>query len=198
MSLAAGLFRAHVRRRAGQLGAGSEVHVAQRQAEVGHHGSALFVEQDVGRLDVAVDQAATMGVVQGLGHLGDEGHRFRAGRPGLPQPGPQILAGDELGDHVAEAVGGTAHVVDGHDARVVQGRQHAGLGQVGLDVGRGGDAVAVRHLDGHVALEVVVMGLVDHAEGAGAEPGRDAVAAQVRGQKVRCQETGVRSQRSSA
>ena len=196
--LAAGLFRAHVGRRAGQLGAGAEVHIAQRQAEVCHHGPALFVEQDVGRLDVAVDQAAAVGVVQGFGHLGDEGCRFRAGGPGLPQPGPQILAGDELGNHVAEAVGGPAHVVDGHDARVVQGRQHAGLGQEGLDVGRRGDAVAVRHLDGHVALQVVVVGLVDHAEGAGAEPGRDAVAAQVRGQKVRCQETGVRSQRSSA
>jgi hypothetical protein len=94
-----------------------------------------------------VDQAAAVGVVQGLGHRGHQGRRFRAGGPGLPQPDPQVRAGDELGYHVAEAVGGAAHVVDGHDAGVVQGRQGAGLGQVGLDVGGRGDAVAVRHLD---------------------------------------------------
>jgi hypothetical protein len=175
--LAAGLFRAHVRRSAGELRAGAEVHVAQSHAEVGHHGPALFVEQDVGRLDVAVDQAAAVSVVHGLGHLGDEPRCFRAGEASLFEPRPQILGGEELRDHVTQAVGGAANVVDRDDAGVVQRRQHARLGQEGLDVGRCRDAVAVRDLDGHVAIEVVVVGLVDHAEGAGAKPGGDAVAA---------------------
>jgi hypothetical protein len=61
-----------------------------RQPEVRHHGPALFVEQNVRRLDVAVNQAAAVGVVQGLGHLGNESRRFRAREPALPQSGPQI------------------------------------------------------------------------------------------------------------
>src|SRR5262249_33752297 len=65
-----------------------------------------------------------------------------------------------------------------------QGRQHPGFGQVGLNVGRGRDAMAVRHLDGHVALKVVVMRLVDNAEGAGPESGRDPVAPQASGQRT--------------
>ena len=39
------------------------------QAEVGHPEVALGVEQEIGRLDVAVDDPALMGVVERLGGL---------------------------------------------------------------------------------------------------------------------------------
>ena len=49
------------------------------QAEVGDVGLALGVEQDVGRLQVAVQDAALVGVVDGLGDLGDQ-----------PRGGPRV------------------------------------------------------------------------------------------------------------
>ena len=42
------------------------------QAEVGHPDVAHRVQQEVRRLDVAVQHAAQMGVLQGVGHLGTD------------------------------------------------------------------------------------------------------------------------------
>jgi len=85
--LAAGeLFRTHERGRAQQCVAGQIagqagiVHLGN--AEVGDIGVALLVEQDVGRLDVAVDNPGVVGRVQSAGHLAH-------GRPELrPGDGP--------------------------------------------------------------------------------------------------------------
>ena len=64
---------------------------------------------------------------------------------------------------------------------MAQTSHHAGLGQVPLDVLGRGQAMAVRHLDGHVALQLVVKGLVDNAKTAFAELGDHAVATQATG-----------------
>ena len=81
--------------------------------------------------------------------------------PALPQPLRQVAALDVLGDDVAEAVVGPAHVVDRDDVRVVEPGEDPGLGQVGLDVLGAGDPLGVGHLDRHRAVEVVVVGQVD-------------------------------------
>ena len=74
--LAANLFRRGVAGRAhhgaggfcpGRLGQGP------RQAEVGNRQAPLFVEDEVRRLDVAMDQAAPVGVVKGPGRVGADG-----------------------------------------------------------------------------------------------------------------------------
>src|SRR5579871_866745 len=65
--LAASLLRAHVGGRPGKAGPLTEFLLPQGQPEVGHVGLAAAAEEDVGRLDVAVDQPLGMGVVQCLG-----------------------------------------------------------------------------------------------------------------------------------
>ena len=85
--LAPGLLGAHVGRRPGEPGSLAEVLVLQRQPEVGHERLARGVEQDVGRLDVAVDQAPGVGVVQGLGD-----RRHQLGRLPERRAGPAASA----------------------------------------------------------------------------------------------------------
>ena len=51
------------------------------QAEVGDVRLALLVQQDVRRLEVAVQDAPLVGVLDGLGHLGQQRPRRPAGRP---------------------------------------------------------------------------------------------------------------------
>jgi hypothetical protein len=176
--LAPGLLRTHVRRGAGEAPPGAEVLLAQGQAEVRHHRLALAVNQDVRRLDVAVNQVALMRVVQGLGGQADDLRCLRGSRPALPDSVRQVAAFDELGDDVAQAIVGAAEVVHGYDAGVIEAGQDAGLGQVLLRIGSGADPAAVGHLDGHVAAQVVVVTPVDDTEAAFAQLGRDPIAAQ--------------------
>ncbi len=82
--LAANLLRAHVARRAdGQAGPGHDRGAAEGfgDAEVGQHRAAVFAEQDVLGLDVAVDDVAAVGVVQGAGHGAGDGQASCSGKP---------------------------------------------------------------------------------------------------------------------
>ena len=132
--LAPGLLGAHVGGRPGEPGSLAVVLVLQRQPEVGHAGLPWSVDQDVRGLDVAVDQAPGVGVVQRLGDGRHQLGRLAERRPALPQPLGQVAPLDVLRDDVAEPVVGPAHVVDRDDVRVVEPGEGAGLGQVGLDV----------------------------------------------------------------
>ena len=88
--LAAGLLRTHVGRRPGVAGAVDHVLVPQRQSEVGDERTAGGVEEDVARLDVTVDDAALVGVLERLGDRRDQRRApggARAGRGGSPWPG---------------------------------------------------------------------------------------------------------------
>ena len=71
---------------------------------------------------------------------------------------------------------GAADVVDGHDVRVVEVGDGAGFGQIGLGVFGPGNEPAVRHLDGHEPLQLLVVGQVDAPEAALAQDSLDAVA----------------------
>jgi hypothetical protein len=177
VALAAGLLRAHVGWRAGIAGALAHVLFPQGQAEVGHVRPAGRVQQDVAGLDVAVDDALAVGVVQ---RLGDRGCQFRGhGRRGpvvADQPG-EGAALDEPGHDEAGIFGGAAGVVDGDDVRVVEPGGGAGLGEVDVGVLGAADQPAVRHLDGHAALELVVVGQVDAAEPAFTQQPLDAITA---------------------
>ena len=74
--LAPGLLGAHVGRGADELALLAAIVVPQRQPEVSHPRLALEIDEDVGRLDVAVDQAPGVGMVQCLGDHRDQLGRF--------------------------------------------------------------------------------------------------------------------------
>ena len=83
------------RKRAQQVAGDGQLGVAanQRQAEVGHPQFAASVEKQIGRLDVAVDDAGLMGIFQRFGRLDGEPCRGPAvfiagGRAGGQSAGP--------------------------------------------------------------------------------------------------------------
>ena len=91
------LLGAHVHGRTDQhAGAGKAFLVSgrrsQRDPEVGHNGLAV-VKQDVGGLDVPVDDAATVSVVQGTSHQGCKSHCFVYWQPSFAvEPFSETLA----------------------------------------------------------------------------------------------------------
>ena len=115
------LLRTHVVRRPhGHAGLGELVAsgLADRPGdpEVRHQRVALL-DQDVLRLDVAVDDAVGMGVVQRVGDLAGDLNGVGKGQLLLPvEPGPQRLTLDERHDVVEEA-GGLARVVQRENVR---------------------------------------------------------------------------------
>ena len=126
-------------------------------AEVGDLDGALGGEQHVGRLDVAVHQAAVVGGAQGGGDAGpDLGHPAGLQRPFGPQQLAQVLALDELHDHVVDALVAPP-VVDVHDVDVVEVGGRLGLPPEALDEALVGGVLRVEDLDGHPAVEETVV-----------------------------------------
>ena len=132
-------------------------------------GSPASVTSDVLRLDVAVDDAAGVGVVERLAEVGadlaDLAVAERA-RRGLSRA--RVVAVDQLGDQQRVAVL-LADLVEGDDAGVVEARgglrlahDPPGLGAAGVD-----------RLDRDRPLEAPVPGLVDNAEAAAADSALD-------------------------
>ena len=171
------LLGAHVSGRPGVAGSLTVVLVLQRQPEVGDARLARGVEQDIRGLDVAVDQAPCVGVMEGLGDGRHQLRRFPQRQPPLAYPRGQVAAFDVLRHDVAESVVGPADVVDRDDVRMVEPRERPRLGQVRVHVLRPGDLLGVGHLDGDRSVERVVAGEVDPPETALAEPPDHAVAA---------------------
>ena len=146
------------------------------EAEVGHLGDALAGDEDIARLDVAMDDAAGVGVLEGGADLGDEFER--AGQIELAAMAQMVdvHAVDEFHDQIGIALGGAAVIVDVNDVRVVE-RGH-GLGfafkaDTGVRVGAG---LARQDFDRHAAGEAGVKTLIHRAHAAAAEQAFDFVA----------------------
>jgi hypothetical protein len=120
------LFGRHVRRGTGDAFDARDLRVGdQRDAEVDDAHVGILREHDVRRLDVAMDDATRMGVVQRLGALEhDLDHVVDAQqvvRAAIRRQGARAV--HVLGDDVAAAVF-FAGVVDGQDVRVLQHADH--------------------------------------------------------------------------
>ncbi len=155
------------------------------EAEVGHHRPDLAVhagtEQDVGRLDVAVQDAAHVQGVQPVTHLADHPQRGRrAQRPELEPIGEGALVGvrhDQERPTVVELAG----VVDRHHVRRLDLAQVAPLVDEPLpDVLVRGPVVG-QHLDRDVAVELLVVREPHRGEAAGADAATHRVATEARG-----------------
>ena len=120
------LLGRHVRRRAGDAFDARDFGIGnQRDAEVDDAHVGILREHDVRRLDVAVDHAARMRVVQRLGALEhDLDHVVDAQQVvGPAVRGKRPRAVHVFGDDVAAAVF-FARVVDGQDVRMLQHADH--------------------------------------------------------------------------
>jgi hypothetical protein len=130
-----------------------------------------------------VDHTLLVGVVEGVGDVGDElGRLARRGAAG----GEQVGEGDAF-DEVADEVGRSfphprplsrstgrggqhTHFVHGHDGGVAELGDAAGLAEEAVEVLRlVADVAAARDLDGDGAVELRIAGLEDRAETAVAD-----------------------------
>ena len=128
-------------------------------AEVGHQGMAAL-QQDVLRLDVAMDDLAFVGVVQRFGRLPHDPEGVLDGELVLPdQPVAERLPLDERHDIVKEAVG-HPRVVQAEDVGVLELGGDPDLAQEALGAD-GGRQFRLEHLDGDAAFVLRVPGEVD-------------------------------------
>ena len=167
----AGLLGAHVGRRAHDRAAGRQLDVgldALGQAEVGDVRVTLLVDQDVRRLQVAMEDAAHVGVLDGFGRLDHQGH----GRAEIvPERGEligEVAPLDELHAEIALAVV-LADFVNRDDAGVVEQRDGLGLVLEPAQVGVVGQHAGLDHLEGDGSVEADLPGLVDDAHAAAAQ-----------------------------
>ncbi len=149
-----------------------------------------LLDDDVRRLEVAVDHSALVGVVHSVGDRAKQpqpelelvrGDRRRASRC----PCTEGLAPDQLhGEEVVPVVGVT-RLVDGRDIGVLQPAEGLGLAleETGVDLV---DQVSAAHdLERDASLGVLLLGLVNDAHATLAEHRDDPVAADRRGQRGR-------------
>ena len=165
------LLRRHVRDRADQAAGLGLPEVDQvRGAEVAELGVAGGVEEDVGRLDVAVDDAALVRGVERREQL--EGHAppgRRRQRAMRREPLGQRAAGHQLEHEQAEPL---VHVVQRDDVGVAQPARGLGLAreaEVRLALGAGRARADGQQLDRDVLAEQRVVRQVDAAHRARAQ-----------------------------
>ena len=150
------------------------VPVPPREAEVQHLDLALRRHDRVRGLDVPVNDAPRVGLLEGGGHLrpdlDDPVHVERAARHELAQ----VLSLDVLHRDEVRAVL-LAHVVHVGDVRVAEGRSRARLALEALAVPLVHGQLRGQDLHGHGAVEPRVARAVDLAHASGAEGSFDLV-----------------------
>ena len=147
----------------GRLGRGGLEQLGE--AEIEDLGVAVGGDHDVLGLDVAVDDARLVGLLQPAPDLGGDLERAEEVELAALDEGLHRLARDELHRDV-EALGPLAHVVHLGDRRVVHRRRRVRLLQeppLALLVAR---ELGGQDLEGHQAAQVRVAGLVDDAHAA--------------------------------
>ncbi len=176
--LAPGLLGRHVRRRSHGIARVRQVALGldpPGQAEVGDVGLAPLVDQDVRRLQVAVQDAPLVGVMNGLGDGGHQPGRGREIGGEVAQPLVQAAARDQL--HAEEALARRlAHLVDRHDVGMVELRDGLGLVLEPDQLGLAGEFGRPDDLEGDQPVQGDLPCLVDDAHSAPAQLRQDLVA----------------------
>ena len=175
------LLGRHVAWRARDYAGGRHVDCAGehlREAEVGHVGLAIGVEQDVRRLQVAVNDPLLVQMFDGPSHGGHQPHGGVDADWSLLDPFGEALAGDVLHREEVLAVK-LADVVDVDDVRVSQSGGGLGFGLKAADQLGRSEVAGQDHLDGHRAVEPFLPGLVDDAHAAAADLADQLVRAEI-------------------
>ena len=144
-------------------------------AEVGHPDPALLVEEQVGRLDVAVHQPPGVRVGQALRHLGSQMRGLGVGEPVAPVEQVAQRPAAEILQHQIRPVGVLAPVEHPQHVGMVQGGDRAGLGPESLQKGLVAGQPGLEHLDRDVPLQAHVFGEIDVSRGASAQSGEQPV-----------------------
>jgi hypothetical protein len=162
------LLGAHVGRRAHGRAALGDVFVSVGGAgdpEIGHQRVAVPGEEQVFRLDVAMDHALFVGVLQCFGRVAGDPERLVHRQPALaPEP-----VAERLAVHVRhgepEAAGDLARVVDRKDVGMLQPGGEADLPLESLGPERGGQ-LRQQDLERHRTVVLEVPNQVDHGHAA--------------------------------
>ncbi len=148
-----------------------------RDAEVGHFDGPDLGDEQVARLDVAVDDPRPVRGVQSLGHLADDVERdLRAERAVAAQDSGQRLARHQLHDEVGDPVA-LAVVEDLGDPRVGEAGGDARLVPEPFAEGGVGRHVLPQQFHRDLAAEELVRGLPHLAHAARRDAGRQPVTA---------------------
>ena len=133
------------------------------------------VQQDVLGLDVAVDHAVAVGVVERVGDFGRDPDRIVDRELLLAgQPIAQRFALDER-HHVVSGAVHFARVDQAEDVRMLQGRDRLDLAQEPLGTDDRGE-LGLQDLDGDLAVVLEILREIDGGHAARAELALDAIA----------------------
>ena len=141
---------------------------AERNPEVVQVGVAVTIDEDVLRLDVAVDHAAAVGGPQGAGDLTEHRRGAIRGQRAEPEGVGQAAGVDETHDEVGGA-GFAPVVVERDDVRVLESGDQLGLRFEAADERRVVGQLGTDDLDRHLPADDRLVGAVDRTEGAASE-----------------------------
>jgi hypothetical protein len=146
----------------------------QRDPEIRHHRLA-FLQQDIARLDIAVNHVAAVRVLQRRRHLRSDFDGLVHGQLPLDRESIAERLALDVGHHVKEETTCLAGVVERQDVRVLQVSGDLDLVQEPLGAKHGGK-FGVQHLDGDLAVVPDVVRKIDRRHAAAAELTLDRVA----------------------
>ncbi len=158
------LLGCHVGRRA-EHGAGSREAAALvdplGQTEVCNQRAAVGVDQDIGRLQVAVDDASPVSVIDGASDVGQQTDRSAGvgAKPG--KLGSEAAAGEKSHAEVRLSEAPT-DFVDRNDLRMLKLRYGLSLGPESADFGLGGEPAGEDHFQGHDPVETDLSRPIHH------------------------------------
>ena len=173
------LLRRHVGRGAGNDAkfAAARPRLIEAQPEVDEDGTSIRGENDVRRLDVAVDDEPGVSVGQGVGHGRDDHRRLRPRRARFLKSAPEAVAVEKIRDDKnLPAV--QADVMNRNDPGVTQLGEPARLLKEPLPLVRRHIGAASEHLDSDGPIELRVMAQIDNAITADAQSAPHLVAAE--------------------
>ena len=150
LGAAAHLFRRHETWSAqGMAGLGHRRTLRQgtRQPKVRNVGMIGAIDDDVRRLEVAVENASFVGVLHGPGDLAQKKRRPPRPEGSCPRYRIEALANDQIHREVVLTLA-LAHFVDAYDIGVPQARAIAGFSAKPLHVGSGRERTVEHQLDG--------------------------------------------------
>ncbi len=167
----AGLFGRHVRRRSHQTSGLCQFTIGPDslgQAEVGHMRLVVLVQEDVGRLQVAVQYPALMGVMERGGGDRDDPGRGAGVSGEFGEPLVEACTSDQLHAEIRQPLD-LADLVDRDDLGMIQLRNRLRLVLEPQQLGFGGKSARLDDLERNFPVKRNLAGLVDNAHAAAAQ-----------------------------